>query len=234
MKNLLCCIPTSLALLVCTFLSSSACTSKNQNGAEELRAERTAAKSPAASDPGQSSGPGIDLNCVMERIQNPQESFSYSFTKDTSDDQHIAQEAEITPQSIDGRARHAGSDHASPFQATRSDDASWRAATANLTAIAGMSSTISVVNHGSAMKREADGTSMNGFQTMHYSIDTSRFDTAERGLLGATMGPGGYEKGDAWVTSEGCPAKLILDSEMHKNDGTFLEHVRYEESMSKK
>jgi hypothetical protein len=84
------------------------------------------------------------------------------------------------------------------------------------------------------MRREPDGASVNGYRTIHYSIDTARFDSAERGILGPTLGPGGFEKGDAWVTSDGCPAKLVLDSEMHNRDGSLLETIHYEESMVKK
>src|SRR5436853_2725259 len=47
-----------------------------------------------------SAGPDIDLNCVINHIQNPPESFHYSF-KDVSDNPW-QEEAEVTPQSIDG------------------------------------------------------------------------------------------------------------------------------------
>ena len=55
---------------------------------------------------------------------------------------------------------------------------------------------IAIVNHNSAMKREADGEQINGYKTIHYSIDTARFNATELQILGPTMGPGGFEKGD--------------------------------------
>src|SRR3954462_5540459 len=44
--------------------------------------------------------PGINLQCVMDHIQNPADSFHYSYRKDASD--HVVQEADVTPQTIDG------------------------------------------------------------------------------------------------------------------------------------
>lgn len=174
--------------------------------------------------------PGIDLNCVYNRLQNPTESFSYSFSKDTSDDEHLSQEANITPQSIDGRSRSIGNEHTVPFEATRSKPEDWQAAITHLTAIAGMSSTIAIVNHNSAMKLESDGRNTNGYDAIHYSIDTARFDATESRML---LSPGDSEKGDAWVTHEGCPVKLVLDSELHRRDGSLIDKIHYEESMVK-
>ena len=100
-----------------------------------------------------------------------------------------------------------------------------------LTGISGMSSTVAIVNHNSAMQRESDGGAFNGYDTIHYSLDTARFSTTERRIL---LSPGEFEKGDAWVTSSGCPVKLSLDSELHQRDGTFIENIHYEEATVRK
>jgi hypothetical protein len=175
--------------------------------------------------------PGINLNCVYDRLQNPPESFHYLYKKDGSD--HVEQQADVTPQTIDG-SRRSSDGSLQALHGVRSDTQSWQSALAGLTAIAGMSSTVATVNHSDAMKLEQDGVQVNGYNTIYYTIDTARFDTAARQILGPTMGPGGFEKGEAWVTSEGCPVKLVLDLEMHKNDGSLLENVHYQESMVKK
>src|SRR5262245_6237574 len=47
-----------------------------------------------------SAGPDIDLNCVVRHIQSPPESFHYSF-RDVSDNAW-QEDAEVTPQNIDG------------------------------------------------------------------------------------------------------------------------------------
>src|SRR5579872_3899641 len=44
--------------------------------------------------------PGLDMNCVFDHIQNPTESFHYSYVK--SGDNLVDEEADITPQTIDG------------------------------------------------------------------------------------------------------------------------------------
>ncbi len=176
---------------------------------------------------GSNGDPGIDLNCVYDHLQNPPESFHYLYNKDGSD--HVHQEADVTPQTIDGsRLEFDGSQQ--PIHATRPDRQSWQGALAGLTGIGGMSSTIAIVNHSSAMQREQDAGQVNGYSTIHYSIDTARFSETERHML---LSPGEFEKGDAWVTSAGCPVKLTLDSELHRRDGSFIEKLHYEEAMSK-
>jgi len=178
----------------------------------------------AQSDP----DPGIDLNCVYDHLQNPPESFHYLYKKDAKN--HAHQEADVTPQTIDGfRIQFDGSQQ--PLHAMRSDQQSWQSALAGLTGISGMSSTVAIINHNSAMQRESDGGQVNGYNTIHYSIDTARFSATERQML---LSPGEFEKGDAWVTSAGCPVKLALDSELHKKDGSLIEKLHYEEAMLKK
>lgn len=174
--------------------------------------------------------PGINLNCVIEHIQNPPESFHYVYRKDASD--HLDEEADVTPQTIDGSFTNSGFHR--EFHAMRSDARNWKSAWSGLMGISGMSSTILIVNHDSAIVREPGSKPVNGYSTIHYSIDTSRFNVTERQILGSTIGLGGFERGDVWVNSQGCPIMLSLDSELHRNDGTLLEKIHYEEAMVKK
>ena len=208
-------------------LMSLACTSNPSKSSAEKRANRSS--SGQASD-----DPGINLNCVYDRLQNPPESFHYIYKKNSSDGSTVDQEADVTAQTIDGfRGQPDGSQQ--PIHALRSDPQSWQSALAGLTGISGMSGTVSTFNHNSAMQRESDGGQVNGYQTIHYSIDTARWDATTRQMLGNfTLGPGGFDKGDAWVMADGCPVKLVLDDEMHNKDGSLLDKVHYEESMAKK
>lgn len=178
--------------------------------------------------------PGINLNCLYDRLQDPPEAFHYVYRKNATDGSKVDQEGDFTPQTIDGfRLQPDGSQQ--PIHAVRSDQQSWQTALAGLTGISGMSGTVSTVNHNSAMQRESDGGQVNGYQTIHYSIDTARWDATTRQMLGnSALGPGGSDKGDAWVTADGCPVKLILDDEMHKKDGSLLEKLHYEVAMVKK
>jgi hypothetical protein len=223
---------TGIPAAICALMITCGCNASSDpsgRAAIDQKSSTTAGRNATAA---QANGnPGIDLQCVMNRIQNPTEAFHYSYQKASSNPVH--QEADITPQTIDGfRVDIDGQQH--PLHGERSDPQGWQSAWSGLMGISGMSSAVALVNHGSAMKREEDGDQVNGYKTIHYSLDTARFNATERQILGPTMGPGGFEKGDAWVTSEGCPVKLVLDDEMHKNDGSLLEKIRYEEAMVKK
>ncbi len=204
-------------------MATLACDSRSRTTARE--------KSKAAQT---TADPGINLNCVPDRLNNPPESFHYVYKKTPSDGTSVDQEADVTPQAIDGfRVQPDGSQQ--PIHAVRSDQQGWQNAVAGLTGISGLSGTVSTINHNDAMKRESDGGPLNGYQTTHYSIDTQRWDETTRRMLGSfTVGPGGFDKGHVWVMADGCPVKLVLDEEMHKKDGSLLERVHYEESISKK
>jgi hypothetical protein len=222
---------TSIAMIVAGLMAISACSSNSGSKESGQRVgKEDSARSGGNSATPAKADPGINLNCVYDHLQNPQESLHYIYKKDTSENDHVDQEADITPQTIDGfRRQPEGSQK--PVHGVRSDSDGWQSALANLTGISGMSGTVAIVNHNSAMKREPDGGQVNGYDTIHYSIDTARFDATERSML---LKPGEFEKGDAWVTSEGCPVKLALDSELHRSDGSLIEKLHYEEAMVKK
>jgi hypothetical protein len=207
-----------------------ACNSKTGSNPSAGSAASAGPAEHTARNPATGSDPGIDLNCVLSRLREPREAFHYVYKKDAGASDHVDQEADVTPQTVDGfRLQPDGSKK--PLHAEHSDSQSWQAALAGLTGISGMAGTLAVVNHNSAMKRESDGVPLNGYDTIHYSIDTARFDATERKML---LDPGDSEKGDAWVTSEGCPVKIVLDSELHNKDGSLIEKIHYEESMAKK
>lgn len=221
----------SIGIIVAGLMTVSACSSNSGSKARgERMGKEDSARSAGTSAAPAKADPGINLDCIYEHLQNPPESFHYTYKKDTSENVHVDQEADITPQTIDGFRGQPDGSH-TRVHGARSDSESWQSALANLTAVSGMSSTVAIVNHSSAMKREPDGGQVNGYDTIHYSIDTARFDATERSML---LKPGEFEKGDAWVTSEGCPVKLALDSELHRNDGSLIEKLHYEESMVKK
>ncbi len=175
------------------------------------------------------SGPGIDMNCVFDSLQNPTESFHYEYKKQS--DSPVDQEADVTPQTIDGFFMMG--DEKREFHGKKSDPQSWQQAMAGVTGISGMSSTMALVHSGDALKREGEE-KVNGYDTIKYSIDTARGDAAEQGLYRVTLGNGGFEKGNVWVTSKGCPVKIELDSEMHNNSGAVIDKTHYSESMEKK
>jgi hypothetical protein len=205
-----------------SFLFAASCNSRpSQDKREDKSATTAAAKT--------STDPGIDLNCVIDHIQNPPEAFHYTYKKDTADD-NLIQEADLTPDTIDGSSKNKYASRS--LKGVKSDRDSWQAAWTGLTGISGMSSTIAIVNHSSATVREG-AEKMKGYDAIRYSIDTARGNTAEAGLYRATLGDGGFEKGMAWVNAQGCPVKLSLDSEMHLKNGS-VDKVHYEIEMIKK
>jgi hypothetical protein len=171
----------------------------------------------------------LDLNCVIDSIQNPTEAFHYTYKKDSADN-NLIQEADISPDAITGSSKDKYATR--EIKGVKSDRENWQTAWTGLMGISGMSSTIALVNHSSAMVRESTG-KMNGYDAAQYSIDTSRGNSAEAGLYKATLGDGGFQKGTVWVSSKGCPVDLSLDSEMHLRNGT-IDKIHYEIQIVKK
>ena len=189
------------------------------------KAPKEKGHAPAAQN---TAGPGIDLNCVIDRIQNPPEVFHYSYRHNGSNS--VDEEADLTPQTIDGTFKN--NDISRAFHGVRSDRDSWQGAQMSLMGISGMSSTVVLVGNTSATVREG-AEKVNGYDTIKYSIDTARGTAIENALYRSTLGSGGFEKGTVWVTSQGCPVEISLDTEMHRNDGS-VQKDHYEEAMIKK
>jgi hypothetical protein len=171
-------------------------------------------------------GPDIDLNCVIGHLQNPPESFHYMF-KDESDNPW-AEEADVTPQMIDGSfksnyvpapVRLHGAPHDIPHQYQ------W--------AIGRMASLFAIVRGTTAVVNDG-AEAVNGYNTTKLSIDTGRASATEQGLYNSALGPGGFEKGRVWVTSQGCPVKVVVDEELHAKDGSISGKAHYEEAMIRK
>ncbi len=186
-------------------------------------------KPAAAAAARDSSDPGIDLNCIFDRIQNPPEAFHYSY-KHVNGNDDLDEEGDLTPQTADGTFKNKYVSRS--FHAVRSDRDSWQAALASLSAVSGASSTFALVAHSSATTRDG-AESVNGYDAIRYSIDTARATVAETTLDQNILGPGGSVKGTVWATSQGCPVKFVVDSEMHLNDGT-MQKDHYEEAIVKK
>jgi hypothetical protein len=173
-----------------------------------------------------SAGPDIDLNCVITHIQNPPESFHYAFK--TKSDNPWEEEAEVTPQRIDGSFSNKSLPTPQQFHGTP------REASSNLMAIGRMASLFATVRNTSAVVNEGEENGVNSYNTIKYSIDTARGTASEQALYKSILGPGGSEKGTVWVTSQGCPVRIVLDEELHAKDGSLLEQAHYEEEMAKK
>ena len=167
----------------------------------------------------------IDLNCVVRHIQTPPESFHYSF-RDVSENSW-QEDAEVAPQNIDGtfmnKSLPAPQEFHGPPQQVWS----------NLMAIGRMASIFSTVHMTSAVVNQGPE-QKNGYDTVKFSIDTARGNSTEQKLFNSVLGPGGFEKGYVWVTSQGCPVQITLDEEIHGKDGSAVGKAHYDEAMTRK
>jgi hypothetical protein len=173
-----------------------------------------------------STDPDIDLNCVVDHIQNPPESFHYAFKAES--DNPWQEEADVTPQQIDGSFSNSTLSKPQQFHGTP------REVSSNLMAIGRMASLFATVRNSSAVVNEGAQNGVNSYDTIKYSIDTARGTATEQVLYKSILGPQGFEKGAVWVTSQGCPVRIVLDEELHSEDGSVAGKTHYEEAMIKK
>lgn len=173
-----------------------------------------------------SAGPDIDLNCVMSHIQSPPESFHYAFKVDS--DNPWQEDADVAPQQIDGTFSNNSLPAPQPFHGAPRDVSS------NLMAIGRMASLFATVRNTAAVVNEGSEEAVNGYSTVKYSIDTARGTATEQTLYKSVLGPDGFEKGTVWVTSQGCPVRIVLNEEVHLKDGSLAGKTHYEEAMIKK
>jgi len=52
---------------------------------------------------------------------------------------------------------------------------------------------------------------MNGYDTTRLAIDTTKASASDQRKFEALFGNGSFEKGTAWIPSDGCSVKLVLD-----------------------
>jgi hypothetical protein len=125
------------AAITVALASALGCTSKPGSKSPEAKTteQGPSAKTGDHSVAAQSDAdPGINLNCIYDRLKDPPESFHYVYKKNDADGSNVDQEADVTPQAIDGfRLQPDGSQQ--PIHTQCSDRQSWQAALAGLTGI---------------------------------------------------------------------------------------------------
>ena len=214
-------LASALVLVAATGCNSGSPTNKPEN--------QNAAQAPAAVAQN-ANGPGINLNCVVDRLQNPPEAFHYSF-QNHGQPHFVEEEADVTPQTIDGTFKSNASNVSSPpiagkVHAVRSDSNAWQIAAGSLSGVMGLAGAGGLVSE-SAVRGGTE--KVNGYDTIKYAVDTTRGDAAGSAIL---LGQGGFLKGTIWVTSDGCPVKMSLDEEVHSGGSVDKNH--FEEAIIKK
>jgi hypothetical protein len=185
---------------------------------------------PAGAPAQNQANPGMDLNCIFDRMRNPTEAFHYSYSRHGQSD-FVTQEADVTPQTLDGTVnskRDGETFPSEPVHAVRSDSNGWRMAVDHLYMGFGMPDVLQLLNHMTSVMVREGTEKVNGYDTVRYSIDTARLTAADRALLAPSS-----EKGTVWITGPGCPVKISMDTETHANDGS-VQKDHYEEAMIKK
>ena len=172
----------------------------------------------------ESDNPGINLQCAAEHIQKAPAQFHWSFKKAVTPDTNADWEADVTQDAIAGTLVDSSSTR--PIHGSRLDKTSWNTAVMILTAPL-PASTFALVSNSSATMRA--GTEIaNGVNATKYTIDTSQETPADASLIRTVLGPGGFVKGSAWVTRDGCPVKFAIDVEQHNKDGSLDDKEHYE------
>lgn len=182
----------------------------------------------SAASPALEQAPDINFQCLQAHVENAPSPFHLSYKKST---QVINSdwEADVTAKSINGTVVDTTGTQA--IHATRADRASWNAAVAQLmTPISGSERTYGLVRNSSATAR-AGNEMVNGQETVKYTIDSTHDTASDAAEVNSLLGAGGFIRGTAWVTKDGCPVKLVLDAQMHMPDGN-LEKEHYEEEVT--
>ena len=190
---------------------------------------------PAGAPAQNAADPGIDLNCIIDRIRNPPDAFHYSYSWH-GQFASVTQEVDVTPQTLDGTVkstRNGQTNEPEPVHAARSDSDGWRMQGNHLSMGIGLAGIFVPVDHNLYVRVREGTEKVNGYDTTRYSIDTARFTAADQASYDKLMGPGYFLKGTVWVNGPGCPVKLFLDTGTRANDGSIAKD-HFEEAMIKK
>jgi len=185
-------------------------------------------KTAAAS--GNGAGSHIDVLFIGDRINDPPESFHYSY-KYSDMSGSTQKDADITPQVMDITIKDKSGSHS--FHGVHSNEASWSSAVVDLSNLnmTAMSSRLNSLDNTSAIVRQSSEP-MNGYDATKYSIDTASASSSDKKKFEFLFGAGSFEKGTAWVAADGCAVKLVLDEAVQINGS--LKNAHYEIQRIKK
>ena len=184
----------------------------------------------AATSDDNDDGP-INVMCIGEHINNPPESFHYSY-KFTNASGTQESQADITPRSMEIVRKDGTGSHS--YHGVRSDEQSWNSAVLDLSSlrITGLSARLQSLNHTSALSSKGSE-SINGYNANAFGIDTTGAKAKDKEQYETLFGKGSFEKGTAWMGADGCIVKLILDESITQTNGT-VDKGHYELERFKK
>jgi hypothetical protein len=173
----------------------------------------------------------LDVMCMSDRIDNPSESFHYSF-KYADSTNALEKQADISPEAMDITISDKSGTHR--YHGTRGDEASWNSAVVDLSnlSITAMGARLDSLNGTTAIVKQ--GAEMaNGYGSTKFTVDTANADFTDKQRYQTLIGPGSFEKGTVWIGDDGCAVKLLLDEGVSQAKGK-VETRHYEMSRAKK
>jgi len=189
-------------------ITASACSSSTaSSGSREAGA-------PVSKD----TGTHIDVMCIGDRINNPPESFHYSYVYSDASSS-VDKEADITAQAMDITIKDNTGSHS--YHGARSDETSWDSAVLDLSGLnmTTMSTRLDSLNRTSAIVNQG-GEAVNNYNATKYSIDTTNANSsADKQSFETFFGKGSFEKGTVWMGADGCAVKLVLDEGIWQTNG---------------
>lgn len=206
------------AVAALALLAASGCASSPKSAGAEGQGADTA-------------GGSIHVMCVGDRINQPTESFHYSY-KYADASGSVDKEAEITLQAMDITITDGSGSHS--YHGTRSDETSWNGAVLDLSSlnITAMTARLDSLNGTSSIVSQG-AQAMNGYPATKYSIDTTSASASDRKAFETLFGAGSFEKGTVWMGQDGCAVKLVLDEAFSQTNGS-VEKRHYEMARIKK
>lgn len=203
-------------------IATSAC-----NSSPASSRSREAGAAAASND----TGTHIDVMCIGDRINNPPESFHYSYVY-TDASSSVDKQADITAQAMDITIKDNSGSHS--YHGTRSDESSWDRAVLDLSGLnlTTMSARLASLNGTSAIVNQG-GETLNNYDATKYSIDTTNAKSSDKQKFETFFGKGSFEKGTVWMGADGCAVKLALEEGTWQTDGG-VNKIHYEMARIKK
>lgn len=176
--------------------------------------------------------PGFDHPYSMAWIHDPADYCHTLHKKETSEQLHPDEQADVNPQTIN--AIFTSERGIRSVNGMHSGARSWNGTWFGLMRTAGMPSPRAFASDDFTMMREADSSPVNGDEATYDSTDMDRLDATERQIPGSNVGAGEFERDDVWDTARGYAIQLVRDDQILCVDDSLFEMVHYKEAIDKK
>lgn len=194
------------------------CNSAPKQGQNPAPSPASPAKSQQAKTAPAGSRPRPSMSCYIDRTLNAPAPFHLSWKLDDAQG-HSDWEADVSASTIDGSS--TGPNGTRKIHGDRANLDSWRAAYAALP-LSSESGHFRMLYTAGALTA-AGSESVNGYDTVRYTVDTSQATGIGASLVQSAMGAGGSMKGTAWADKDGCIVKLVADEAWQAGNGSVTK-----------